>query len=275
MALLKSIYEHTKNINFQIIVVDNASGDGTAQIVQKNYSQIKIIKNTQNHWFRKANNQGIKISQGRYVMLLNPDTLLVADDTFEKMVKYMDEHARVGVLGPRFHYPDGRLQISCHRLPKFSNALSHYFYLDTLWPDNPLDKRAIYYDWDRMDIREVEVGPGACMLLRREAIEEAGCLDESCLIYYDESDLCQRMLKAGWKVVHYGEVYLVHDASHGGIDKINDQERKTIFEQSLLSYYKKYYGVLPYLILKSLYNLKILFQLCKKHALFIFNKTSR
>lgn len=257
MELLKSIYKHTKYINFEIIIVDNASFDNTPQLVQENYPEVKLIQNSKNLWFRKANNQGIKISQGRYAMLLNPDTLLVEDNSFEKMVRYMDENPKVGLLGPRFHYPDGRLQICCHKLPKFIHALMHYLYIDTLWPDNPINKRDSYSDWDRSDIREVECGSGACMMLRREVIEDVGLLDESCFIYYDEPDFCHRILKAGWKVVHNGKVYLIHDAGHGGTDKRDSKEMKIIFERSLLSYYKKYHGVMPYLILKFLCNLRM------------------
>lgn len=242
LQCLKSVFERTGQITFEVIVVDNASQDGTADAIAGDFPRVLLIRNQTNRWFRPANNQGIRSSRGRYVLLLNPDTLLVTPGAFEKMVAFIDSHPRIGVLGVKLLDSDGRTQLDCDRLPDLVWIAFYYLYVHTLWPSNPVMRWLRYDGWDRNDTREVESVSGACMLIRRAVFEQVGLLDEAVKIYWEESDFCRAALQKGWQAVHYADVEIIHHWAKGGIRTGSKQELATLLEQSMLHYYRKYYG---------------------------------
>ena len=192
----------------EVFVVDNASTDGSAQMVRECFPWVRLIENAENVGFARANNQAISQSQGGYVLLLNSDTE-VYPGALKAMVQFMEGRPQAGGCGPRLLNADGSLQVSCHPMLTPEREFWRLLFLERLW------RRATYAQerWDRQVPRSVEVIKGACFLLRRTALEQVGSLDEGYFMYTEEMDLCYRLLRAGWQlwwmpqavVKHYGE----------------------------------------------------------------------
>lgn len=204
---LASIYTSSLTYSFDVWVVDNASDDGSAQMLRDEFPQVHLLANDENVGFARANNRAIRQSTGRYVLLLNPDTV-VSLDAFQGLVHFMETHAGAGAAGPMLLNPDGSLQPSCHPAPTLSRELWRLFHLDSIRPYGIYRMDA----WDTHRPRDVDVVQGACLLLRRSILDQIGLLDERYYIYSEEVDLCTRIQRAGWRlywvptaaVVHYG-----------------------------------------------------------------------
>lgn len=192
---------------FQIIVVDNGSTDGSPAMVREQFPMVTVIENRENVGFARANNQAVARSTGRYLLLLNPDTQ-VRRGAIETLVGFMDRHPEAGGAGPTLLNPDGTLQTSCYPSPGLAREAWRLFHLDHFRPFGEYPMAV----WDRDLPRSVDVVQGACLILRRQAIDEVGPLDEGFFIYSEEVDLCYRLQKRGWtlhwvpraEVVHYG-----------------------------------------------------------------------
>lgn len=208
---LRSVEDHTLGLRPRgvgVFVVDNASGDGSAEMVRERYPDVHLIVNSENAGFAYANNQAIRASRGRYVLLLNSDTD-VCPGAIDALVAFMEDHPRAGAAGARLLNADGSLQPSCHPMLTPWREFWHLLFLEQFWP---LARYPMSH-WDANTPRQVEVIKGACLLLRREALDEVGLLDEAYFMYTEEVDLCYRMARAGWElwwvprsqVVHYGE----------------------------------------------------------------------
>lgn len=225
----------------EIIVVDNASADGSPDMVRAEFPQVRLIANPDNRGFTAGNNQGLVESTGRFLLLLNPDTEIVGD-ALSTMMAYMDAHAEVGALGPRLCYPDGSPQPSRRRFPTLATALVESTVVQEWWRDNPLLRR--YYMADTPDeaIQPVDWVVGACLLVRREVYDQVGGLDEGFFMYSEEMDWCKRIQDAGWKVVYLPTARVIH---HEG--KSSEQvvpARHIHFQSSKVRYFRKHHGAL-------------------------------
>jgi hypothetical protein len=191
----------------EVIVVDNASSDGSAQVVRQDFPEVRLLDNQHNLGFAKANNQAMPYCSGRYILLLNPDTE-VHPGALETLVQFMDQHPGAGGAGGALLNEDGTLYPSCQPAPTLFRELWRLFHLDRL---RPIATYAMHR-WETRTPREVDVLQGACLILRREALNEAGLLDEDYFIYSEEVDLCHRLRWRGWQlwwvpqavVTHYG-----------------------------------------------------------------------
>jgi len=192
----------------EVVVVDNASTDGSAQMVRERYPWVRLIENAENVGFAAANNQAILQSQGRYALLLNSDTE-VYPGALEELVRFMEAHPQAGGCGARLLNADGSLQTSCYPMLTPGREFWRLLFLDRLWPRSSYVQKR----WDPETPHPVEVIKGACFLLRRAALEQVGLLDERYFMYTEEFDLCYRLAQAGWQlwwvpravVTHYGE----------------------------------------------------------------------
>ncbi len=199
----------------EIFVVDNASTDGSPAMVRERFPQVRLIQNAENIGFARANNQAIRQSRGRYVLLLNSDTE-VYPGALPRLLEFMAECPRAGGCGPRLLNADGSLQESCQPMLTPGREFWRLLFLERLW------RQATYCqtDWDMLTPRPVEVIKGACLLLRRTALQQVGLLDEQYYIYTEEVDLCYRLLQSGWElwwvppalVKHYGQASSVQMA---------------------------------------------------------------
>lgn len=242
-ALLKncldSLRAATIRRRIEIVVVDNASTDDSASIVRRDFPQAKLIQNATNAGFARANNQGIDASQGRYVLLLNSDTR-IPPAAFDELIDFMDHHALVGICGPRLAQPGGLTQAyGFGGDPTPLYLLRRGVYRLTL-------KRPLH-DWETREVQDVDWVSGACLIARREAIEQAGKLDEGIFMYFEDNDWCLRVRQAGWRVVYDPLVSIVHIG--GQSLKQNPQARQAYY-QSLKHFYAKHYGVVARLVLR-------------------------
>ncbi|MBN1139088.1 MAG: glycosyltransferase family 2 protein [Anaerolineae bacterium] len=205
---LASIETHPPASPYEVIVVDNASADGSARMVREGFPWVRLIENDENVGFARANNQGIRGSAGRFTLLLNPDTE-VRDGALEILVNFLENHPRTGAAGARLLNPDGTLQPSCHPAPTLAREFWRLFHLDAIYPH----ARYPMHRWGQDRPRQVEVLQGACLLLRREALEQVGLLDEDYFMYTEEVDLCHRLRRGGWHLYWVPQAQVVH---HGG-----------------------------------------------------------
>lgn len=199
----------TEGAPTEIIVVDNASSDGSEGVVGSHPSA-RLVRNEANRGFAAAANQGIALTTGRYVLLLNPDARVIGG-SLESLVKVAEEHPRVGVVGALVRNPDGSLQPSARKVPSIGEALGHAF-IGPFAPDNRWSRAYTMADWDRRSEREVEWVSGSAMLIRRQAFEQVGGFDEGYFMYVEDVDLCTRLRAAGWSVLFSPEAEVEHEA---------------------------------------------------------------
>lgn len=191
----------------EVLVVDNASADGSAELVRKQFPDVQLLKNQENLGFARANNQALKMSNSRYVLLLNPDTE-VMPGALASLVQFMDNHPEAGAAGARLVDEQGGLQPSCYRAPTLRRELLRLAHLDVVFPASGYQM----HRWSVDTPRQVDVVQGAALILRRAALDDVGLLDEDYFIYSEEVDLCFRLQQHGWRifwvpwsvVVHYG-----------------------------------------------------------------------
>lgn len=222
----------------EVIVVDNASTDGSAEMVRQEFPWVKLVANSRNAGYAKGNNQGILLAEGRYVLLLNPDTV-VPTGALGKLIAWMDSHPDVGAVGVRLLNPDGSVQPSCRSFPEPAYLLYESLGLTLLFPRS---RRfgAYRMTWFRHD-REMDVDQpmGSALAIRRETVEDVGLLDEEFPIFFNEVDWCYRARQKGWRIMFTPEVEIVH---YGG--RSTSQVRlSAILEshRSLVRFYRKHY----------------------------------
>ena len=236
---LESVYRETNDIELEVILVDNASTDGSAEMVQKDFPQVVLIANPQNRGFAAANNQGIEIAKGRFVLLLNPDTV-VLDRAIQKTIAFAEQHPRAGAVGIRNTHANGQLQKNCFRYASVLNIAISTFGLHRLFPRSRFFGRERMWWWDYTDSRKVDVVAGCYMLVRKECIENIGGLDEAYFMYGEEMDWCWRMERAGWEVWFYNDATIIH---YGGMSSAqNPAEMQCEAQRSLLYFIQKREG---------------------------------
>jgi len=213
-----SLFRACQGLNVETFVVDSASTDNTVALLGEKYPQVALIASTENIGFSASNNLAIPRCRGRYLLLLNPDTVVYSGAIVE-LLSYLDDHPRVGAVGPTIRLGDGRIQADCARnLPKVSNLLPWLLLLDKLeWkvrfketfqpttvhpPPGTLLDRFYLLSWARDTTCETESISGACMLIRREVVQQIHLLDETSPFYLDDIDYCRRIRDAGWQI-HY------------------------------------------------------------------------
>jgi len=207
---LKSVYGRAQTISLEVLVVDNSSSDGSIEMVEKEFPQVRLFKNKENVGFAKANNQAIKQGKGRYILLLNPDTLIVGD-ALATMVLFMDNHRDTGAVGPRILNPDKTVQLTCGRYsPTLLTELWDFTKLSSLFPRSRIFGKSLMGFWSHNDTREVELLSGACMMVRKDAIEQIGLMDEHFFLFAEETDWCYRIRKNGWKIYLNADAEVIH-----------------------------------------------------------------
>lgn len=196
--------------SYQIIVVDNASTDGSPEIVKKEFKWAKLIVNKRNLGFAAGNNKGIKGALGRYILLLNPDTLIQAN-TLKIMVDFMEKHLKTGAATCRIELPDGRLDYSCHRgFPTPWNAFAYFSGLANIFPKIKIFTGYTLTHLPLSKTHSIDSGCGAFLIIRRKAGEEVGWLDEDYYWYGEDLDFCYRLKQKGWQIMFVPETKIIH-----------------------------------------------------------------
>jgi GT2 family glycosyltransferase len=255
---LRTIYAQTKTVPFEVIVVDNASHDGSAEMVKADFPQVVLLANTTNRGFAAANNQGIEVAQGRYVLLLNSDTL-VLDGAIDKMVAFADEHPEAAAVACRVLNADRTWQPTAFMFPSALNLLLSALYLNKLLPRSRFFGRERMTWWNGLDMQAVEVVAGCFLLVRRAAVRQVGVLDESYFMYGEESDWCYRFHKAGWKVLYTPAAQIVH---LGGASSVQIKGPMCLqLRASTLLFIRKHAGGASYIAACALVSLFFLLRL--------------
>jgi GT2 family glycosyltransferase len=235
---LRSLLEHTRGLEYEVVVVDNASQDGSADMVAEEFPSVRLLRRPSNAGLSTALNQGIRLSGGEMTVLLNPDVEL-RDNPFPAMARYLRDHPEVGILGPRILDDDGSLQLSCRQFPTFSVVFfNRYSLLTRLLPRNPFSIRYLMTDFDHSGTAEVDWLSLACWMAPRRLFDEVGFLDEGYFLYNEDVDFCQRVHRAGRKVVYFPEVSVVHRI--GGSTSTLPSRSVIERHRSMWRYYRKY-----------------------------------
>lgn len=208
-ACLQSIYQSGGSVRFEIILIDNHSHDGSPRMVSTEFPGVRLIRNQQNRGFAAANNQGIQLASGRYVLLLNSDTV-VLDGAIEKAVAFADAHPEAGLVGCQTRCVNGDLQYNCYMFPSILNLALSLTKLQILFWHRRFFGRYRLGWWDYASVREIDGIAGCFMLARREAIERVGMMSESYFMYSEDMDWCWRFRKAGWRVLYTPDPRIVH-----------------------------------------------------------------
>ena len=240
-ACLASVYRQTRGIHFEVIVVDNASTDDSVPMVRADFAQVILIANSENKGFAAANNQGLAIATGRYVLLLNSDTL-ICDDAISKSVAYADQHPKAAVVGCQVWEDEQTVQMTCFRFPSLLNLVLSVFGLSKILKTNRFFGRERMLWWKRDEERQVDVVSGMFMLVNKRAIEQVGLMSEDYFLYFEETDWCYRFARAGWKSLFWPGAKIVH--MHGGSHSTRQAALEMFIHQqkSLLIFLKKHKG---------------------------------
>ncbi|HUN55336.1 MAG TPA: glycosyltransferase family 2 protein [Smithella sp.] len=242
---VSTIQQAINHYKVEIIVVDNASNDGSVQALKDFYPHVKLIQNKENLGFAKANNLGIKSSSGKYVCLVNSD-IEVRGDCLFNMYNYMDKHSTIAVLGPKVFYPDMTGQVSCTHFPTIWNNICEASGL------HKISHRLKIFSGEHMRyfhhnaILKVDSLVGCFLMIRRSAIDQVGLLDERFFIYVEEVDWCKRFRNAGWDIVFMPDASVIHhDASSSSKDPLRFSAELL---KSKIKYWKKHRGKIAVLI---------------------------
>jgi GT2 family glycosyltransferase len=248
---IASIREQTRDCAYEIIVVDNNSTDGSQEMLRSEFPDVHAILNDGNPGFAGGNNQGIDIARGRYVLLLNPDTL-VLEGAIDTCVAYADElrEQRVGVLGCQVWEDEHTIQKTCFRFP------SPFTTLVSMLGLSRFIGRAEMRSWDRRDERDVDVVSGMFMLVRREALEQVGPMDDGYFIYAEEADWCHRFREAGWTCRFTPRARIMHLEGGGRSTQRSPEVAARMYVQlqkSLLRFHRKNRGVASWALAQAIY----------------------
>ncbi|MCP5097943.1 MAG: glycosyltransferase family 2 protein [Chloroflexi bacterium] len=244
-ACLQSIERNQAGLDLEVILVDSASSDGTVEMVKESFPWVKLIACNENVGFPRGNNMGIERANGRYILLLNPDTEIVGD-ALQTMLQYMESYQDVGVVGAQLLNTDGSVQSSRRRFPTLMTGffestwlqgaapslLRHYYMLDV--PDNEQAEA----DWIM----------GACMFMRQEVVRQIGGMDEAYFMYSEELDLCHRIKANGWRVIYLPQAKIKHHYGKSSEQAVTS--RHINFNRAKLRYFRKYHGRIAALVLR-------------------------
>jgi N-acetylglucosaminyl-diphospho-decaprenol L-rhamnosyltransferase len=246
MDCLDSILENSimlmtpreERMRFEVIVVDSASEDDTVDKIRKHFTRVKLFPQTENVGFVRGNNIGIKEAKGRYILLLNPDTVVLGN-ALKDMVDYMEDNADVGIVGPYTLNTNGTVQPTRRRFPTIKTAFFESTWLQPFAPESLLNH---YYVRDLPDLAIIDVDwvQGSAMMIRKEVFDQIGLLDPGYVMYSEELDFCRRAKDDNWRVVYHCCSQIIH---HGGKSSEQISVQKHIwFQQSKLRYFHKYHG---------------------------------
>ncbi len=256
---LRSIQQQAAILGRQIeiIVVDNASDDGTVGMLQNEFPGVRVIANSENVGFTRGNIQALAVARGRYFFLLNPDTEL-RPNALARLITFADANPHVGIIGPQLCYGDGSLQSSRRRFPTLATAFLESTKLQQWSPRNRTLTRYYMLDTSDDERQDVDWVNGSAMFVRREVYDQIGGFDEGFFMYSEELDWCYRAKRAGWYIVYLPTAQVTHYEG-----KSSDQvvaKRDIYFHSSKIRFFRKYRGVLVAEILRAFLLLMFVYQ---------------
>ncbi len=244
-ACLESILRERGNLSLEVLVIENGSKDGSADMIREFAPDVTLIEPGRNTWFVGGNNLGIERAQGETILLLNPDTV-IQPGMLQAMLAYLrhDANEAVGCLTCRMAYPDGSPQRTCSRVPTYTDLLLSYTFLGALLPGwRDARRRSMWYsDWERDSTRPVEVAPGSCMLFPAQVLRDLGGLNPHLKLYFPEDDIALRLRGLGYETHFLAEALLVHHEQ----SSVKQVQRlaSSIYFDDLMTFCRAHYGLL-------------------------------
>jgi GT2 family glycosyltransferase len=239
LRCLESVYQGAAGIPLEVIVVDNASGDGSPSAIADRFPQVRLVRNAQNRGFATAVNQGLRLARGDYIILLNNDASFL-ESRLPGLVRFMEGHPEAAVVGPKVLNPDGSIQPSCFQFPAFRDILFESLMLRQLFPRSDFFNRRNMGGFQHNELREVDWVLGACLIVRRAVAEAAGPMDERYFMYGEELDWCRAIRKLGHRIYYWPEPTIVHYGQQGS-RRIRPEVLRRGF-QSRYYYFEKHHG---------------------------------
>ena len=250
-ACLQSIAGHTA-VPHEIIVADNGSTDGTLEMLDRDFPQVRCLPGMHNEGFAVPMNRAMRQARGRYIALLNPDTL-IHPRAFDRLTAFLDATPDAGIVGPKVLNPDGSLQLPCRRGDSRPWAVISYFSgLARRFPDDPRFTGYLLTHLDENRTYPVDGVSGSCMVIRRAVVEEIGYLDERFFAYQEDADYCLRARAAGWKVYYHPEAQITHFGGQGG-SRVQPYRAVWAWHQSYFLLYRKHFAKDYFFLLNWLY----------------------
>ncbi|HZM00566.1 MAG TPA: glycosyltransferase family 2 protein [Planctomycetota bacterium] len=237
-ACLTSLRKEAADVPLEVIVVDNASADGSADLVAQQYAEVVLLRNARNEGYAIGNNQGVARARADYVLLLNSDTE-VRPGAIGTLARFLDTHPGHGACAPRLERPDGTPQPSCKTFPTLLTAVFYDTVFDRWFPHNATLPRYEMRDFDHLSSRDVDQPPAAALLVRRALWEQLGGFDPELWLFYNDVDFCRRLREAGHAIAYVAEARVLH---HEGKSTAQFPEFGAIWHRNRLSYYRKTFG---------------------------------
>jgi GT2 family glycosyltransferase len=210
LACLESVTRDAAGLEWEAVVVDNDSRDGSQAAVAQRFTGVRFVANPANVGYAKAVNRGLALTTGRYALVMNPDCV-VQHGALRALVACLDAHGDAAVVGPQILDSRGRIEYSCRSFPNhFTFLFNRYSLLTRLFPRNRFSREYLLSDWDHLSVREVDWLSGACLMVRRAAVDKVGPMDEFFFMFNEDVDWCRRFKLAGWKVVYEPAARVVH-----------------------------------------------------------------
>lgn len=234
---LKSLVTRNHRYAYRVTVVDNASSDGTPELLATHYPFVNLYLSKNNLGFARANNLALWRTRGKYVVFLNPDTE-IKEGGLDKLIDFLETHPEAGAAGPKLLNQDGSLQLTGNTFPSLRNFIIEILFLDRLFPRNKVFGAHKLSWWDRKDAAQVDWVMGACLVVRRDVGEKLGWFDESFFMYFEETDLCRRIRDAGYAVYYVPAAEVIHFGGAGV--KAYSGKKVYLWHQSLFRYFKKH-----------------------------------
>ncbi|MCL2670067.1 MAG: glycosyltransferase family 2 protein [Syntrophaceae bacterium] len=245
---LESIEATIQGLSYEVFVVDNASGDGSVALLQERFPWVRVIANNENRGFGAANNQALRIMAGRYALLLNSDTVLTGG-AVEDLVAFLETHPEAAMACGQLLNADGSRQNSIAAFPSFWTLLANMPLLETLFPGRFPSKRRIH-----AGPIEVDSGIGACLMVRKSAIDGVGMFDERYFFFFEETDLARQMRNAGWKIFHVPSARIIH---FQGQSIGRDICSRVAFFRSRYQYFRKWERLPVYLLVRAVILIRL------------------
>jgi GT2 family glycosyltransferase len=259
---VESVLADAGELDVEVIVVDNASHDGTPESIAERFPTVRLIASPENVGYGQGCNLGIEAGRGRYLLALNQD-IVVRPGTLAAMVRFADEHPRAGAVGARMEYADGRFQPSAFRFPDWRQAFFGFF--DNLVPlDSEINGRYPLARLERPLVAEHLLG--ACLLFRREALDQVGAFDPIFFMYYEETDLCVRLRNAGWLSYYLPSAGVMHVSAAS--TSASPEKMSVEFHRSQAIFYRRHRGPVGYAVLKAIVWAGIAYRLARSARAF-------
>lgn len=272
LECLESIKAQPPSVSMEIIVVDNASTDGSPEAVENKYPDVHLIKNDQNYGFAKANNIGLKESKGRYLCLINSD-VKVMPECLTYLYEYIENNPSIGMIGPRILNADLTLQCTCRHFPSLWNGFCSATALYRIFPQSKIFSSDQMFYFKHDFAREIDVLAGCFLMVRRKAFEQVGYLDDQFFMYAEDIDWCKRFWQTGWSIVFFPAAVSVH---YGGASSANEPLRFSMAqERSLLQYWTKHHSMLSKILLFCLLVLQHTLRILPVAFLYVFKPQAR